>query len=422
MRDMFTRPVTHCLAKRRLEIQLDLDKIVFTGTNEESAGQFLNGTVVLCLSSPTRIAGVSLDLTGILRRRQLWISQRRLLYPILSVYALLLSFSFGAGRVPGLNIDSTASILDDQCTLFAAPAGMKLATLPAGIHEFPFSFALKGDTAETLVGIHEASITYQLKATATRGPLSHELQCQKQFQIIRVPSLAALHISDPGIVAGVWPGKLRYSIGVMQRTVTLGASIDLDISLFPLVEGLEIGTLTAKLIETRDHGMNGWTSRTGRKRCTERQVSAWTVERNETGNWRPSTDDAALKGWMLTKKCNLPKSPHQCTQDMSQYGIEIRHKVVVTVALVNADAHISQLCVGLPIAIHLSPYTAFNSQGDAADQVSADQSVRASQDQAIDLAPPSYNEHFSDRLYCDGGGEDRDWTAAYVPRNHLDSN
>ena len=44
--------------------RLDRDFIVFHGTEHESSGQLLKGTVVLCLPAPLKVEDVHLRLTG----------------------------------------------------------------------------------------------------------------------------------------------------------------------------------------------------------------------------------------------------------------------------------------------------------------------------------------------------------------------
>jgi hypothetical protein len=62
-------PFTSVTGKNALtlfEIRLENDFIVFRGSESESSGQLLKGTVVLCLSAPLKIEDVHLRLTGTL--------------------------------------------------------------------------------------------------------------------------------------------------------------------------------------------------------------------------------------------------------------------------------------------------------------------------------------------------------------------
>jgi hypothetical protein len=51
------------------DVRLENDFIVFRGAEEESNGQLVKGTVVLCLTTPLKMEDIRLRLTGTLRMK-----------------------------------------------------------------------------------------------------------------------------------------------------------------------------------------------------------------------------------------------------------------------------------------------------------------------------------------------------------------
>lgn len=216
-------------------------------------------------------------------------------------------------------------------------------TLPAGNYEYPFEYMLPGDTAESVEGIPEASITYRLKATVGRGKLAYDLHCYKHLRVIRTLEPGALELLHAMSVENIWPNKVDYSIIIPQKAVAFGGIINLEMRFSPLLKGLELGDITAKLIEIRECILQGPTGLTLRENRQEREVSTWKFEVSRDEHWNDMIEDTGQEGWAMTKKLNLPKKLRQCIQDLNHHGLKVRHKIKLTVALKNPDGHISEV-------------------------------------------------------------------------------
>ncbi|KAH0601539.1 hypothetical protein MHUMG1_00416 [Metarhizium humberi] len=325
------------------DIRLDQDFIVFRGNDHESSGQLLKGVVVLCLSSPLRIEDIHLRLVGTLR------------------------LSSTAPGVSGQKVDKATIILDHRWQPFVGTHG-KSMTLPAGNYEYPFEFMLPGDTAESVEGIREASITYRLKATVGRGKLAYDLHAYKHLRIIRTLEPGALEFLHAMSVENIWPNKVDYSIVIPQKAVVFGGTINMEMRFTPLLKGLELGDITAKMIEIRDCWIQGATGLSMREHRTEREVATWRFEVNREEHWQDMIQDTGQEGWALVKSLPLPKRLRQCIQDLNHHGIKVRHKIKLTVALKNPDGHISELRATLPVSIFISPNIPFDEQGNLLSQ------------------------------------------------------
>ncbi|KAI9151695.1 putative HECT-type ubiquitin ligase-interacting protein creD [Paramyrothecium foliicola] len=354
------------------DIRLDNDFIVFRGNEHESTGQLLKGVVVLCLPSSLRIEDVHLRLVGTLR-----ISS--------------------ASGVSGQKIDKTSTLLEHRWPSFVGGHG-KSMTLPAGNYEYPFEYMLPGDTAESLEGIPEASITYRLKATVGRGKLAYDLHSYKHVRIIRTLEPGALEFLHAMSVENIWPNKIDYSIVIPQKAVVFGGLVDMEMRFSPLLKGLELGDITANMVEIRETCAQLPSGYTGREHRVERDVATWkfTVDRDEC--WQDMIEDTGQEGWAMTKKLSLPRRLRQCVQDFNLHGIKIRHKIKLTVALRNPDGHISELRATLPISIFISPNMPLDEQGNLLDQAPG---AAGSERDPGSVAPPGYGEHVLDQLYED---------------------
>lgn len=242
----------------------------------------------------------------------------------------------------GQKVDKTITILEHRWSPFIGTHG-KSMTLPAGNYEWPFEYTLPGDTAESVEGIPEASITYRLKATVGRGKLAYDLHSYKHLRIIRTLEPGALEFLHAMSVENIWPNKVDYSIVIPQKAVVFGGNITMEMRFSPLLKGLELGEVTAQMIEIREVCLQGTNGLNIREHRTERQVSTWKFEVNREEHWQDMIEDTGQEGWAMTKKFNLPRRLRQCIQDINHHGIKVRHKIKLTVALKNPDGHISEV-------------------------------------------------------------------------------
>lgn len=255
---------------------------------------------------------------------------------------------------------------------------------------------MPGDTAESVEGIPEASITYRLKATVGRGKLAYDLHAYKHLRVIRTLDPGALEFHHAMSVENIWPNKVDYSIVIPQKAVVFGGRINLNVRLTPLLKGLEMGKIHVKLIEIRETCIQGPTGLSIREHKLERDVEKWEIECDRENNWSDMIEDTGQDGWTIGRPLDLPRRLRQCIQDVNLHGIKVRHKLKLTIALKNPDGHISELRATLPVSIFISPNAPLNEAGDVINPVAAQ-----STEEEDRIAPPSYSEHQLDALYDD---------------------
>ncbi|KAF5021680.1 hypothetical protein F66182_6268 [Fusarium sp. NRRL 66182] len=360
------------------DIRLDSDFIVFRGGEHESSGQVLKGTLVLCLQTSLKIEDVRLRLVGTLRHT--WADPRG-----------------SAPSVSGQKVDKTTTILEHRWAPFVGTHG-KSMTLPAGNYEWPFEYMLPGNMAESVEGIPESSITYRLRATVGRGKLAYDLHANKHLRIIRTLEPGALEFLHAMSVENIWPNKVDYSIVIPQKAVVFGGLVTMEMRFTPLLKGLELGNITARMMEVRECYVQGPSGFGAKEHRTEREVAMWKFEASREEHWQDMIEDTGQEGWALTKKLNLPKKLRQCVQDVNHHGIKIRHKIKLTVALCNPDGHISELRATLPVSIFISPNMPLDEEGNLVDQ---SPTTPNNERELSTIAPPGYGEHVLDQLYED---------------------
>ncbi|CAK7246354.1 MAG: hypothetical protein STHCBS139747_007981 [Sporothrix thermara] len=363
------------------DIRLENDFIVFRGNEHEASGQLLKGVLAICVPSATKIEDIHMRLTG--TQRLAWTDPK-----------------VTPSGLTSTKVDRSHTILNHQWPPFWGTPG-KSAILEKGNYEFPFELLLPGDTCESVEGLHEASITYKLKATIARGKLAYDLHAYKHVRIVRTLESSALEFLHAMSVENIWPNKVEYSIVVPQKAVVFGSHIPLESRFTPLLKGLELGDITIKLIEihefvtTPPSGNNSY-SLAMREFKHERVVQNWTINVTREEHWQEMIEDTGQEGWVVNSTLDLPRKLGKCIQDVNVHGIKVRHKLKMVVALKNPDGHVSELRATLPLTIFISPNIPLDEQGNLTTP-SGPASANATGLSTI--APPGYGEHVLDQLY-----------------------
>jgi hypothetical protein len=268
-------------------------------------------------------------------------------------------------------------------------------TLGAGNYEWPFELMLPGNTCESVEGLHEASVTYKLKATVARGKLAYDLHAYKRLRVIRTLEASALEFLHSMSVENIWPNKIEYSIIIPQKAVVFGSALPLQTRFTPLLKGLELGDMSIKLVEVHDIHVKATPGHPHKEHKKEREVAHWTLPMSREEYWHDMIEDTGQEGWMMDTSLDLPRKLGKCVQDVNVHGIKVRHKLKLVVALKNPDGHTSELRATLPVTIFISPNMPLDEEGNLVHQ--APQSVPV--EEARLGAPPGYGEHVLDTLY-----------------------
>lgn len=317
------------------------------------------------------------------------------------------------------NIAKTATIANYRWILFSNNHSMKNMVLSAGNYEFPFEVTLPRNVTESIDGIPEASITYNLRATIKCPKFLPNIEACRDVWI--VPAFDLGLPETPLVVSreNTWSNRLKYSIILSHGAAAFGDNISLDMRFTPLVEGLRLGESTIQIFEIWDIWIQRLAGLSIKWHRSERQVSTWQFQVTREKHWHDVGRDGGRANWAITKQLHLPDSWQQCTQDLDHHGIKVRHKIKITVPVISRDGHTSQVwnkrkvtascskkhsnsslqfIVTLPISIISSP----NAVCDSRETRSSPTSHAAHIEQEITVTtPPSYGDHLRDPLYKD---------------------
>ncbi|EEU35910.1 uncharacterized protein NECHADRAFT_35084, partial [Fusarium vanettenii 77-13-4] len=352
--------------------RLETDVIIFRGSRDEAQDYPLKGVVVLCLQSPLKVEEIGLELVGTLCHPLADKSSKRWAEPE--------------------PLTPKTILLEHKCPPFIGSPDTS-TTLPAGNYEWPFVFMLAGDTAETVEGMAEARISYRLKATINRPKLLRAVYTRKLLRVFRMPSPDTLEMMQSLPIERTWLNKIDYFVNLSTGAVMLGGSVMLEMRLSPIVKGLDLDHFSVALMEFREFHVQNRTLFHIRDHRTERTVATWDFQFSREHNRQELPEGTGQQVWAITQKLDIPNQPSDCIQDMDVHGIRVHHKVRVVIPLRNADGHISELTMGLPLVITINANIPLGEQRSGSNHLT----LRPFGED--NMSPPGYGEHILDQPF-----------------------
>jgi len=193
---------------------------------------------------------------------------------------------------------------------------------------------------ESIDGLCNSHISYNLKATITRGRLGSGLRVHKPVRIIRAFPLAALSPTGPLREGGVWPDKIEYQFCIPQRAIAFGTGLTIHMRFVSLLKGLRIALINCILVECQEFRMPGTHPGTSFKRL--RTVEQWRFESN------------CQDEYTLQEVLPLPNRFNMCVQDTDLFEIQVRHEIRISLDLENPDGHISEVGIAIMFGVPLA--------------------------------------------------------------------
>ncbi|CAO3645379.1 unnamed protein product [Cunninghamella blakesleeana] len=299
-----------------LKINLQSDHIIFHGGIEEAGGQVIRGTVILDCHEHIKVKEITLKFIG--RVKVHWVegpSQR--------------------------HYKDKKTLIENELQLL--PRGAKIHHLDKGQHSYDFELPLPGDLPTTFH--HDiGSISYEFKAQVDRPAFSSNYTITKDLFISR----STYNLLTPQSITNEWAEKLLYTIGVPSQIYSSGDTVPITFDFNPLCEFLQVKSIHMLFREDIRFKVGNHTS-------TERKVLKSVADHHFTQNTLPSLLGNNGSGWLKAEHFELPSfdvnDPNGLHVDLSEDHIEVSHKLKVTVVLLNADRHISELRISIPISI-----------------------------------------------------------------------
>ncbi|KAH7078185.1 hypothetical protein BKA63DRAFT_280865 [Paraphoma chrysanthemicola] len=351
------------------EIRLDDGLVVLRGNEHEAAGQLLKGRVELRSTRALRVDAVHLRMAG--RMRITWREELR--SPPAQV---------------SHNVDKTIEVFSHEVILFGCGRGTSSSTmLSPGIHEWPFEIHIPGSTPESIEGPHKSSISYRLEATVIRPKIFSNKHISKPVRIIRTHQSLGSEFAHDSTAEGIWMQKAEYWISIPQRTVLLGSSLQTNIRIKPLLDGMKVSNIRYRLLEVYQLQI----STSSHEACKE--VAQWTSDGHKN-----TLVDYGPEDYVFSGSLSLPRSLSKCTQDVSVRGIKVRHVLSIAVEVHDRDNQRSQLHVTLPIILLISPNAVVDSVGNLIGIYQNDVNSDLVNLVSYMESPPPYREHILDEV------------------------
>lgn len=361
----------------------DHDVLLLKGKQDEASSVLLAGSIVLSVSEPIQIKGLSLRLIGKLRlnipttycingvntKKYLKFEKRVFTYNWdefnMDDFFDNMYDNYGkvksnvSGRTSPINISQNggSSTLNGHLAtpkrnrsssslLSLGSASNNYRTLLQGNYEFPFSTVLPGSLTESVEGLPNATLIYKLEAVLERPKIS-DLVCQKPLRVVRTLSPDAVELSETVAAENSWPNKVDYTLSVPAKSIAVGSATPIYIVIVPILKGLKLGHIKISLLETSQYLGN-----VGGIIHQDRIVSKVKLKdplghiaqikgreaRVKSGEQHP--DDLYeidfQDRWEIDTVLNIPPSLSKCTQDCDIFNnIKVRHKLKFSISLIN---------------------------------------------------------------------------------------
>jgi hypothetical protein len=206
----------------------------------------------------------------------------------------------------------------------------KATVLDAGKHSWPFELLLPGNLPQTLLS-DIGNISYWLTATIDKpGFIQHTITKKRNICILR----CIMRFDQSLIISNTWADKLAYDISVPSRTYAFNDTMPISIHLQPIAQHLKVYAINIVLKEYATYTANG------QSKSDSRVVRSVRID-------HPFSDHCTQ--WHKTVPVTVPSLSIFANADGEL--IRIRHRLKFSIALVNADGHLSELRCASKIVI-----------------------------------------------------------------------
>ncbi|KAF2870172.1 hypothetical protein BDV95DRAFT_595718 [Massariosphaeria phaeospora] len=369
--------------KTVLEIKPDSPFVVFYGEPQEEQCAELTGRLVLSNPESTTLKSIQMTLRG--TRKTTWLTTNTT-----SPQPVIQKVYFHVDTLNLFPVDGSKN---------------KAHKVNAGVHEWEFKFKMPSHLYESIEGLPNNYVVYDLKATVDRGYMSKQLMAATHIRVIRTLGrdlTEAMPMDQTN--EDLWANKLAYKITVPQKNYIVGTNITANFVLIPLRKGVEISSIKMEVLESRQMFADNYA---GRRASHLQELIVVTKEAEMPADCAQVVPDGVEDADALFDESHrfsmaleMPKSLKICRQSADTDYIRITHKLRIYVNLKNPEGHTSQLLVKNHLHLFISPNLPPNE--DQSVVVDANiLSQQAVQDAVNQHAPPTYGLHQLDELYHD---------------------
>ncbi|PYH37112.1 arrestin family protein [Aspergillus neoniger CBS 115656] len=332
-------------------IRLDSDIIWLPGDSPSTGYCHVTGKVVLCLNQPLCVKDIKLHFEG--RHYMNWQS--------------FLESQEAHHYMPSLE----RLFMYQTWNFLPYPGTPSPTTLPAGNHEFPFTFCLSNSTPGTIEGLGDFG--------------GRRIHANTRVRVR--PMYRSLLLPEPKIMQETWPQKILYRVSLPSQAYTFGSVVPIKFEFIPLCKRLEVATIHTKVEETHRALQQSVSNRRSRILVKDDYYPrGW-----DEDEYRITSDNEEC-WYSTTRLLHLPNDPKECLQSLSTNFLRVEHTLTIQIKLLNPDGHHSAVLLDMPISVQyaLPPLL------EGPFVCSVLQSLRL-MDETCDQPLPSYNNHVMDR-------------------------
>ncbi|CAK7901507.1 arrestin-related trafficking adapter 5 [[Candida] anglica] len=217
--------------------------------------------------------------------------------------------------------------------------------LPKGNYNIPFETFLPTNISETVEGLNCGHVLYRLECQIERGRFEKQFQTSKHLRIVRTLHPQNLSLSDTIDINNTWPNKVQYAVRVPKKGVAMGSTVPINILIVPIAKGLSLKGISGVLVQHYHVSIPNSFASPEFEEIFAKQNMPMT-----------KPEDFSLDQWNIKSHFKLPSKLSEVTQtcDIKDSMIVVKHRLRISIQLLNKEGHVSELRANLPIVLYIS--------------------------------------------------------------------
>ncbi|KAH7079386.1 hypothetical protein BKA63DRAFT_489020 [Paraphoma chrysanthemicola] len=212
-----------------------------------------------------------------------------------------------------------------------------LASSSSRSYKWSFEIPFPGNLPESVEGRTKSNITYELEAKAVRSGILPGPRISEPLRIIRLRVGRPSETGGDSLVEGDWMGALNYRISVPRGGAMLGCSIPIFIRWRALTD-IDVSSINCRLLEIYELKLSAETHQF----CKE--VARWNFHVLEGKQKVLRDGDQEVN--TVSRSLILPRSWRDCTQDVEEGGLKVRHALSITIHSRKSDSRKVNMLTG----------------------------------------------------------------------------
>ncbi|KAL7665044.1 Arrestin C-terminal-like domain-containing protein [[Candida] zeylanoides] len=220
--------------------------------------------------------------------------------------------------------------------------------LPQGNYNMPFSVQLPVNISETVEGLRCGHVLYRLECTVERGRFERAFHRSKHIRIVRTLHPQNLNLTESIDINNTWPKKVQYAVSVPRKGVAVGSSVPISFIIVPIAKGLSLRALNGVLVQHYHVASPHSGQSPEYEELFGQQDMAF-----------PDPSTLPVDQWQFKSHFKLPPNLNKLTQtcDLKNGIIQVKHRLRISIQLLNREGHTSELRANLPVYLYISAHS-----------------------------------------------------------------